>query len=279
MPSFPRAFASATLLALLILPVSSIFAATQSLDEKCAESIRQRWFSAGSDYRKVYDHFLSLYKFHRELRKQHADAQMPGKVYLDASGGTGLVAQAVLARFPDAIVHILDIEDPMLQVARDKKIENIRTHLCNLNEMKIDGEPIASNSIDGITWNNALYFFSPEEINLILREFYRILKPGGRLTIGSIRDMSPEERRAFKRRGTWELAKLMFTFRVSPRALVPVIQSTQKILLDSNDLTKVDGEVVAGWAEPIGFKTISLTNEAYGGMDFFIALEKPLDAN
>ena len=101
---------------------------------------------------------------------------------LDIAGGTGDLA----ARFaelvgPEGRVVLADINDSMLQVGRDKLLDQGR--LRNIEFVQADAQylPFPDDSFDCITI--AFGLRNVTDIDLALRSMLRVLKPGGRLLV------------------------------------------------------------------------------------------------
>ena len=97
---------------------------------------------------------------------------------LDVAGGTGDVALRVLARAPRARVTVLDANERMLSVGRDRAID--RGVVAGLDYVTGDAEalPVAARSFDAYTI--AFGLRNVTRIDAALAEARRVLKPGGR---------------------------------------------------------------------------------------------------
>lgn len=105
-----------------------------------------------------------------------------GNSVLDIAGGTGDLA----ARFADIVgpggrVVLADINDSMLQVGRDKLLDNGRQG--NLEFVQADAQflPFPDDSFDCITIAFGLRNVTDKDT--ALRSMLRVLKPGGRLLV------------------------------------------------------------------------------------------------
>jgi len=105
-----------------------------------------------------------------------------GNSVLDIAGGTGDLA----ARFADIVgpegrVVLADINDSMLQVGRDKLLDNGRQ--ANLEFVQADAQylPFPDDSFDCITIAFGLRNVTDKDT--ALRSMLRVLKPGGRLLV------------------------------------------------------------------------------------------------
>ncbi|MCR9107024.1 MAG: bifunctional demethylmenaquinone methyltransferase/2-methoxy-6-polyprenyl-1,4-benzoquinol methylase UbiE [Gammaproteobacteria bacterium] len=105
-----------------------------------------------------------------------------GHSVLDIAGGTGdLAAQFARLVGPEGRVVLADINDSMLQVGRDKLIDN--GQLQNIEFVQADAQylPFPDDSFDCITIAFGLRNVTDKD--LALRSMLRVLKPGGRLLV------------------------------------------------------------------------------------------------
>ena len=101
----------------------------------------------------------------------------PDRNYLHAgcgSGGSDRRLSLSGSRF-----HFLDLAQAALKLHQGKAMVLKRTYACG----DIFRLPYASNSMDGIFNFGVMEHFTEEQIPLILSEFKRVLKPGGRMIL------------------------------------------------------------------------------------------------
>lgn len=101
---------------------------------------------------------------------------------LDIAGGTGdLAARFAQLVGPEGRVVLADINDSMLQVGRDKLLDDGR--LANIEFVQADAQylPFPDDSFDCITIAFGLRNVTDKD--LALRSMLRVLKPGGRLLV------------------------------------------------------------------------------------------------
>ncbi|MFT6285826.1 MAG: demethylmenaquinone methyltransferase/2-methoxy-6-polyprenyl-1,4-benzoquinol methylase [Alcanivorax sp.] len=105
-----------------------------------------------------------------------------GNAVLDIAGGTGDLA----ARFaelvgPEGRVVLADINGSMLEVGRDKLLDNGR--LANIEFVQADAQylPFPNDSFDCVTI--AFGLRNVTDKNMALRSMLNVLKPGGRLLV------------------------------------------------------------------------------------------------
>jgi len=105
----------------------------------------------------------------------------PGGLVLDVAIGTGEVAMAVCRRNRTARVLGIDFSPAMLKVGRKKIAERGLGERIAVAAGDGRGLPIRSGSIDAVTISFGIR--NIEEKEQVLREFHRVLKPGGQLMI------------------------------------------------------------------------------------------------
>lgn len=133
----------------------------------------------------TYDLLNALLSFgaDRRWREEAARSALaglePGSALLDVATGTGDLALAVARRRPDVRVVAVDFAAPMLELARRKALGRGVT----VDLVLADGTalPFPDASFDTVTIAYGLRNFG--DVAAGLREFRRVLKPGGRLVV------------------------------------------------------------------------------------------------
>ncbi len=132
-----------------------------------------------------YDFQNSFLSLRRDVywRKALADEMQPkeGSIILDVAVGTSETALAISRRHPGISIVGVDFSPAMLEVGK-RKI-NSRYPDAPVRLTAGDGRqlPIRNGSVDAVTISFGIR--NMEERETVLREFYRVLKPGGRLLI------------------------------------------------------------------------------------------------
>lgn len=108
---------------------------------------------------------------------------LPGMTLADIGTGEGLVGFRAIERIgPTLRVIFTDISAPMLKYAEALAQQRELGHQCTFLECAADAlGGIADASVDAVTTRAVLAYVADK--GAALREFYRILKPGGRISV------------------------------------------------------------------------------------------------
>ena len=188
----------------------------------------------------------------------------PGEKHLDVAGGTGELARAFLdladkagkRRGVDnpATAIVCDINDAMLEAGK-ARADNA-TWEGRLNWVCADGQnlPYADRTFDVVTVSFGIRNFADRVAGL--REFRRVLKPGGRLAVLEFSHMTaPALQDAYDK----------YSFNVIPRlgSLVAGDKESYQYLVES--IRKFpDQETFRAEIESAGFSNVSVTNYSGG---------------
>ena len=101
----------------------------------------------------------------------------PGGRLLDIATGTGPIAFAARKRYPTAEITACDFSESMIEEASSRPgAEGITWEIADANAL-----PYEDDSFDAITHGYLLR--NVDDVEGVLREQYRVLKPGGRIAI------------------------------------------------------------------------------------------------
>src|SRR3712207_1642387 len=119
----------------------------------------------------------------------HAPVSLDRMTVLDAGSGTGSYSQALLAYV--GRIEAVDLNPGMLEVAAQKLAGPRAEGRISFHPARIDELPFEDAALDGIMINQVLHHL-PDEASKgfpahrrVFREFARVLKPGGVLTVNT----------------------------------------------------------------------------------------------
>jgi SAM-dependent methyltransferase len=134
-----------------------------------------------------YDPFAVAYNEHNEsspwnaLYERPATLAMVGDIdgldVLDAGCGSGVLAAELVAR--GATVTGLDLSTALLDIARQRLGDDVPLHHADLAEPL----PFGSVTFDLVVASLVLHYL--REWKLVLAEFHRVLRPGGRVVLST----------------------------------------------------------------------------------------------
>lgn len=107
----------------------------------------------------------------------------PGEALLDVGSGAGHVAFRAIERIgPNLRACLTDVSEPMLRHAESRAIERGVRGQCTFLRCAADRlEGVADASVDVVTTRSVLAYV--QDKIAALREFHRVLKPGGRISL------------------------------------------------------------------------------------------------
>ena len=158
----------------------------------------------------------------------HADIQ-PGEVVLDIGSGLGIDSTiACHATGPEGLVVGIDIsENETKHALKRAREQNLNAHfmVCDMENMS---KKIPSNSIDVIISNGAFCLAPNKE--KAFRELYRVLKPGGRISVCTTTTRDESLRAGV----TWPLCMKMFIPKDDLKPLCEKLGFTDVFIDDSD---------------------------------------------
>jgi len=161
-------------------------------------------------YRRLarhYDSWAGLTESHARSRCLELAQIRDGETVLEVAVGTGILFVEVLKRNPEGLTQGVDLTEAMLVEARHKAEASgvdtfrlVRGDACAL--------PYPDERFD-VLLNNFMFDLLPEpDFSLVLREFRRVLRPGGRMVLANM------TRPRHWYQGLWEVL-----YRISPRLM------------------------------------------------------------
>jgi ubiquinone/menaquinone biosynthesis C-methylase UbiE len=227
-------------------------------------------------YFEVYD-VLNLLIPYQELLETICDELdiKPGEKILEAGCGTGNLALKIKERGAEVIG--LDNCKEALEIYK-KKDPKAKVVLADLREKL----PFPDNYFDKIASNNTLYAIPKEKQLDTLKEFYRILKPGGKIVISNPKKSSNPLKiyfkgikQSLKQRGSIKTFKKMLLI------IIPTLKMfyyNRKILKNNKHhfLDFFDYDEQKKLLDQTGFINISETELVYAQQVFLNSGFKPL---
>jgi len=137
-------------------------------------ALRYNWLT------KFYDSLLSITfpenKIKQALIKQ---CSLSGsESVLDFGVGTATLSIMIKQQFPSISIIGIDVDSKILEIAKNKVNEKIKL-------LQYDGAyiPLPNKGIDKIVSSLVFHHIPTEDKKIVLKELYRLLKPGGELHI------------------------------------------------------------------------------------------------
>ncbi len=151
---------------------------------KLKRPMTDKWKEWILKHREGEDNKTALEMFFIPLREKLLDRALvkKGETVLDVGTGDGLVAFGALNRVGEkGKVIFSDISEPLLDLCRTAATEMGVLDRCEFRNMSADALDLPDESIDVITTRSVLIYL--EDKKECLAEFYRVLKPKGRISL------------------------------------------------------------------------------------------------
>lgn len=150
-----------------------------SSDDLWTEWLRHRRYSTESGDQRQSDML-------RRFRSTVLDgaALRSDDVVLDVGAGDGLIGFGALSHLdPTGTVIFNDISDDRLSEARTIATELGLHEQCRFLRVPAQELALASESVDAVTARSVLIYLDDADKGRAMSEFYRVLRPGGRLSV------------------------------------------------------------------------------------------------
>ena len=211
--------------------------------------LTRRFGGDATEVQRVLDYLGPI----RDRVLRHA-ALSDGETLLDIGCGDGLIAFGALQSTETARIIFSDISRPLLDHARELATQmNALTRCEFVRAGAEDLSPFADRSVDAVTTRSVLIYVNDKRG--AFREFYRVLRPHGRLSI-----FEPINRFRYP-----QPSHMFWGFDVTPVAEVAakvkcVFEAIQPPGVDP--MLDFDERDLLEWAESAGFRDVHLTLEA-----------------
>jgi ubiquinone/menaquinone biosynthesis C-methylase UbiE len=173
----------------------------------------------------------------------------PADVVLDVGAGDGLIAFGALERLgPEGRVVFADVSEDLLDVCRSSAGGDAR---CEFVLGSADDLPLEDGSVDVVTTRSVLIYLDRRGKRRGFEEFFRVLRPGGRLSI-----FEPINSFGHSAPPGW----------LCGYDLTEIPELVQKVVgafspEEENTLIDFDERDLVAWAEEAGFYPVELTCE------------------
>jgi arsenite methyltransferase len=186
-------------------------------------------------------------------------ALSPGMLLVDVGSGDGLIAFGALARVgPSLRVELVDVSAALLKRAQERAAEcavGDRCKFLQTSAEQLDG--LTSASADVVTTRAVLAYIA-DKVGAI-RQFYRVLKPGGRVSIGEpiYRDEAIHLATVTNSLRCQPIDLPTANIRLWQRCRAAQLPSTMEEI-QSNALTNFSERDLLGFFQTVGFTNIHL---------------------
>lgn len=122
-----------------------------------------------------YHGFMKLFFGKRYKKLSDLIALKSGETLLDVGCGPGQLLRLLHAKYPQNSFTGLDVDPEILAIARKNLTEGVKLIESSATEL-----PFPDQSVDAVTSTLMIHHLSSEQKQRMIREVYRVLKPGGR---------------------------------------------------------------------------------------------------
>jgi arsenite methyltransferase len=200
-------------------------------------------FGGDHEYAKEY---LDRLREVRDRVLSHGLTLGNGAILLDVGAGDGLIGFGALERVgPTGRVIFSDVSRSLLDHCRSLAAQMAMSERCEFVEARAeDLRPIADETVDAVTTRSVLIYVAAKAS--AFREFYRVLKPGGRISLFEPINRYGLDAWRFDMTPVWDLAQRLRGFY---RRLQPP---------DSDPMLDFDEHSLVAHCEATGFVDIHL---------------------
>ncbi len=96
--------------------------------------------------------------------------------------GNGKFVEELFQKFPDCRYSGCDYSQDMVNESQSLNMDSVNKGVCDFHYCDTTQLPFLNNSVDVIFTVNTIYFWP--DVDLVLQEYIRVLKPNGQLLIG-----------------------------------------------------------------------------------------------
>lgn len=139
----------------------------------------ERFFTMAETYDQMCQTLVPKYDFLQEEMLDIATLSTPAPIVIDLGGGSGILLEKVLTRYPQAQCTWIDYSEDFLAVAKqrltrfDGKVDYI------VSPLEAAWEPRIAGKADLVLSMSAIHHLTSEEKQQLYQRVYDVLKPGG----------------------------------------------------------------------------------------------------